>query len=382
MEKINIDKRKYQETKEIELKQDVIVPDTKPDIFQIKDQNFYCYFNKVKMGNGKIDLNGNVDVSVLYLSSGEENIGLQSTISFEDVLTNDNILENMNLKYDIDIQKQEVKIVNERKISILLTLKITYEVYGVDSIELDNDFTDIEDVQVNSKRIAIHSLVGSNSNLASLKEEIKLESTDIASDILKIATEISNKEIKISHNKVLTKADLVVSITYLTKDERVCEIEEKFPVMSFIEIENVKEEDMCITDYQVRNILLNMNNSEENSIIVQMEYEIYCKAFENKELDVVSDLYSLKYDISFTTKEIEIASSNNETETIKIVQNVSKKEISNQEEYSMVVYCVKKNDSLWDISKRFRVNQENIIKSNGLEEPYNLRVGEKIYVIR
>ena len=142
--------------------------------------------------------------------------------------------------------------------------------------------------------------------MASLKEEIKVESADIVSDILKFDTNILNKEVKISYNKILTKADLEVNVIYLTKDGRIEKIKEKFPVMNFIELDNIKEENICTTDYQIRNILLKVNNGDFNSITVQIEYEVYCKAFENKEQEVVSDFYSLKYDTEFSKKEIEI----------------------------------------------------------------------------
>lgn len=383
MEKINIYKKKLSKQNEIELKQDLIVPDSKQDIFQIKDQNFYCFFSKVEIQNGKIKIGGNADCYISYISSSEQVVGLQTIFNFDDSIEDDAILENMNLKYDIEIQKQEIKIINERKISISLTLKVSYEIYGIDTIELLNDFSDIDDVQINSKKINISSIVGVNSNIASIKEDIKIDNTDIVADILKVNTEIQNKEVKISHNKVLTKADLAVSITYLTQDERVCEANEKFPVMSFIEIENAREDNTCTTDYQVRNILINGNTSEDSFITLQMEYEIVCKAFESKEHEVISDLYSLKYNLDFTSKEIEISNDMDEkVETIRIVQNVVKKEALEGEEYSMVVYSVKKNDTLWDVSKKFNIKQESVINSNNLEEPYSLRTGEKIYIVR
>lgn len=46
MEKINIYRKKLSQEKEIQLKQDLIVPDIKQDIYQILDANFYCYLNK------------------------------------------------------------------------------------------------------------------------------------------------------------------------------------------------------------------------------------------------------------------------------------------------------------------------------------------------
>ncbi len=490
MEKINIYKKKLSKSKEIEIRQDLIVPDSKQDLLKILDENCYSYFSKVETQTGKIKTSGNVDLYISYLSSSEETLGLQTTINFEDSLENSIINEKTNLEYDIKLLKSDIKIINERKISFTGTLKVNYDIYGIDEVQIFNDFNDIEDIQVNSKKVKLNSLIGINSNIASLKEELKVEGTDIVSDILKVDTEISNKEVKISYNKILSKADLNVKILYLTKDGRIGKTEDKFPIMSFIDLENVKEENICKTDYQIRNILLKINNGDENGITIQMEYEICCKAFENREQEAVCDLYSLKYDTEFNTKEIEISTdlstkddkkveieervelenvknvidvfgksriikniisndiSNVEGEVelkvyyesenkiglnvktvtipfisklskqddfscdfknveyelngdvvivkgnvvidenqsqksiLKVVQDVTKKELSVRDDYTMIVYSVKKNDTLWDISKKFRVKQENVINTNDLEEPYNLKFGDKMYIIR
>ena len=172
----------------------------------------------------------------------------------------------------------------------------------------------------------INSLSGFNSNIASLKEDIKVDGSNVISDILKVDTLVLNKEVKISYNKVLTKADMMVKVLYLTSDGRTCKAEEKFPIMSFIDIENIREENVCSTDYQVRNILLNINNEDENSITIQMDYEIFCRAFEVKEQEIVSDLYSLKFDTDINVKEIEIPNTSS-TEEVKKVDIDEKIEI-------------------------------------------------------
>ena len=79
---------------------------------------------------------------------------------------------------------------------------------------------------------------------------------------------------------------------------------------------------------------------------------------------------------------ISIVESNFQRQKINIVQDVTKKELSNEKDYSMIVYSIKPNDTLWDVSKKFRVKQENIISSNNLEDPYVLKSGEKMYIVR
>lgn len=381
MEKINTLKKKIELENVLELNQDIIVPDKKQDIFQIRESNFYSYFSKIEISNGKVKLSGNVDSYITYLSSGEEITSLQKTIDFEDYIENNDITEDMNLNYNIEILSQEVKVINERKISISLKLKITYILYGKDTIDIFEVPENQDDLEIKTSKVNLDYFVGTGRNFANVREELKVESIDAPMDVLKVNTEISNKEVKLSLNKVLAKADFNVQITYLTRDGRVCETSEKFPIMCFVNIENVNENDFCESDFQLRNILFEINEGEDSGITVEAEFEIVCNAFENKEYEIVNDLYSLKYDLEVVSKKVEISGKDGKQE-INIVQNVNKKETQNSEDYSIIVYTIKKNDTLWSISKKFRIRENSLIMANSLEEPYNLKQGSKMYIVR
>ena len=86
MEKINIYREKLIKEDKINLKQDLIVPDSKQDIFQIKDSSFYSYLSKVEVSNGMIKANGNIDSYISYISSGEETVGLKTVFIFESII--------------------------------------------------------------------------------------------------------------------------------------------------------------------------------------------------------------------------------------------------------------------------------------------------------
>ena len=73
-----------------------------------------------------------------------------------------------------------------------------------------------------------------------------------------------NKDVKISYNKVLAKADLNLRIMYLTDDNRINTIESTIPIMGFIDIENVSEDNLCDTRYEIKNVVLKPNNVEEH----------------------------------------------------------------------------------------------------------------------
>lgn len=324
MEVIDINKRVFSKLNEFEVREDVIVPDVKPDIVNIIDSSGIVYAYKMERIDGKLKLDGNIEAYISYLSVDGGTRGIQTTISFVDSVEDRILTGEFIPKYNIEIVKVDSKVLNERKISLNYTLRISYEIFQKQQIEFCNDFSDIEGIQKQEKNVNINSLVGIGSSKASLKEDIKVDDIDSIAEILKVNILLSKSECKISYNKVLAKAEVNVSIMYLTEDDRISRVETSLPVMSFIEIPDVKEGNVCEVQYQIRNILIKNNNIESHSITCQIEFEIMCEVAETKQLNIVSDLYSLQSNVEFSSKEIEIDSLTNQKEgnSVKIDEKI------------------------------------------------------------
>ena len=52
------------------------------------------------------------------------------------------------------------------------------------------------------------------------------------------------------------------------------------------------------------------------------------------------------------------------------------------EDYSIIMYIVKKGDTLWKIAKRFGSTIDDIAKTNGIEDENKIYPGQKIYIPR
>lgn len=74
------------------------------------------------------------------------------------------------------------------------------------------------------------------------KDNIPIDSIDNLAEILKAEINLVDKDIKISYNKVLTKAEAEVTFMYLTEDNRINKVTYKIPVVGFIDIQDVTEE--------------------------------------------------------------------------------------------------------------------------------------------
>ena len=120
-----------------------------------------------------------------------------------------------------------------------------------------------------------------------------------------MSVSLTDKDIKVSYNKVLTKAEAEIKIMYLTEDNRIKTITGKIPVVGFIDMPNISEEHICKTDNEIKNILIRPNSSEEHSIYVEIEIETNCMAFEKEEIALIQDLYSPSQNLSFSQKRID-----------------------------------------------------------------------------
>ena len=47
---------------------------------------------------------------------------------------------------------------------------------------------------------------------------------------------------------------------------------------------------------------------------------------------------------------------------------------------SVTIYSVDKGDTLWNIAKRFGSTVDDIVRTNGIENPDNIQIGQKIYI--
>ena len=246
---------------------DSIIPDIKPDILNdIFTSGTVCIYKK-EINEGKIRLDGGVNTYIVYRADDENNSvrSLNVNLDFTQMIDMENASPEMNLDVKVSLKNIECKVINGRKINV-------------------KAFIEAEDA----------------------KDTLIIDNIDNLSEIMKVDLNILNKDIKVSYNKVLAKADLNVKILYLTEDNRINSVQSTIPVMSFIDIEDVTEDDSYNTEYEIKNLVIKPNNVDEHSIYVEVELEVTCEVYKKQEINLIQDLYSPKTNVSFTQKQINV----------------------------------------------------------------------------
>ena len=288
------------------IEEDMIVPDSKPDILKSINVSGNVCILKKEVLDGRVKLDGTIDTYIMYLpdSNNEHLRGLNAIINFSKSIQLDEAKEGMKAYLDINIKDLECKVLNGRKINVKAGLEINLKLYLDEKLEFVNKINNISDVQTLEKNIEINSLIGSNATRVYVKDTLNIDSNDEIMDILKLDISLINNDVKISYNKVLSKCDVELKIIYLTKDGRVGSVKGKIPSVGFIDIQNIKEDNVCETKNELKNILIRNNSPEEHSIYVEVEIESSCIAYEKKEISMILDLYSPVKNLSFSQKKI------------------------------------------------------------------------------
>ena len=230
--------------KEITLESSIIVPDIKPDIVKPIDLSGNVCIYKKEIINGRVKIDGTIDSNIIYLvDSGDELIrGLNSNIDFSEFLEIDSNISQADIDANIVLKNMECDVLNGRKVNLKATIEINVRLYSNDGISILKDINGISGIQKLNKIVQLNSMVGKNTTKAIAKENILLNSEEKVMEILKKEVRIINKDFKVSYNKVVAKAELSVKILYLTEEGKINYVEKIIPIMGFIDMENVTEE--------------------------------------------------------------------------------------------------------------------------------------------
>lgn len=285
---------------------DMIVPDSKPDILNtICTSGVVCIYKKEVL-EGKVRIDGNINTYIMYIPDDENDKvrGITTTLDFSENIQIANVNEEMNCRVITRLKNIEAKVINGRKIGIKAAIEVEVKVYSNETIAIVNSIPNSDGIQTLQENLLVNSLVGMGENKIFAKDTISINSEDNLAEILKTNLCICNKDVKISYNKILAKSDAQIKIMYLTEDNRIESVLANIPIVGFIDIPDVTEENICDLEYEIRNIVLKPNQTEEHSIYVEIEVGVMANVYEEKEISLIQDLYSPSENLEFNQRNI------------------------------------------------------------------------------
>ena len=275
-----------QKNEKITIESDEIVPDIKPDVLSIISSSGNICLHKKEVQDGKVRIEGTVNAYVVYIADDENSSmrAINANIDFSKNIEMKDLKSSMQLECTTDLTELECKIINGRKISLKANIQMSLTAYSNENVEYVDNIENKKDMQLLNEKININSLIGNGSTKVYAKDTVSIDNVDNLSEIMKVEIRLENKENKVSYNKILTKADSVFKIMYLTDDGRINSVMATIPVMGFIDMKDINEDSICDVTYELKNIIIKPNNVEEHSVYVEAEFEIFCAVYKKQEI--------------------------------------------------------------------------------------------------
>ncbi len=359
-----------QKTDTFMVENDCIVPDIKPDILNvISSSGIVCIYKK-EILDGKIRLDGTVNTYIMYLADSEENEvrSLNTNLDFTQIIDVEKAKTGMNLETNLSLKSIDCKVLNGRKVHIKAILEVDSKISSNETVEYIKEVSNLKDIQFLNENFQVNSLIGTGCTKVYAKDTISISETDDLVEVMKTDIKIVNKDAKISYNKILIKADMQVKIIYLTTDNRINLKEATIPVVGFIDMPNISEDHICNVKYEIKNLVIKPNNIEEHSIYVEAEIEVCAEAYENKELQMIQDLYSPTVALNFSQRKIKVMQKREtRSEICNIREKQSIPEIGSNKIYDVEVMPVIEEQTLLTnrIMYNGKINLNYIFASNG-----------------
>lgn len=363
---------------------DVIVNDVKPDVLKvISTTGTVCVYKKEVL-NGKVKLEGCINTYIIYLADDENSSvrTINTSLDFVEIVDLENCKEGMTIDAALCLKGFETKVLNGRKLHVKAFLEVSLKVYKTTEVEaivdVQNDDQDLQMLSCNKK---ILSLIGENTGKTTLKETIKLQ--DEPAEIMKVSFGISNIATKTSYNKVLIKANANINIMYQTEDNRINEANALIPVMGFIDMPDVTDTSKCMSKVSLKNLVLRQNNEEENSIYVEADLDLSCKAFETREINVIEDIYSISHDVNIEKQAVRTRQEEFELEdTLKVDEKLTIPELLYGKVLGVNVMPSLNNVDVRDgkikyeatLNAEFMVQNENDVNSVNAQIPFDFEL--------
>lgn len=372
-----------QKSEKIAVESDTIVPDIKPDVLSIIscNGNLCIYKKEILEDSGKVKVEGCVNTYIIYMAD-DKNASMRTintNIEFSKTIDMPEIKTGMQIECKAELLNLESKTINGRKVNLKASIQININAYSKQTIEYIDNIIESRNIEKLEEKIFVNTLIGVGETKVYAKDTVSIENIDNLSEIMKVKVSIENKENKISYNKVLTKADTKLKIMYITDDNRINTVTTTIPVMGFIDMQDVSEENICDVSYQIKNIVIKPNNVEEHSIHVEAEIEILCFVYKKQEINILKDLYSRTCQLQYSQKNINIMKQREEINDIFNFRKQEKIEEINQNKiYDVEVKPIIINTQIEDgkITYQGEINlniiyaQENRISVKNLVEPF------------
>lgn len=281
------------------INEEIVVSDVYQPVGNVIKEVANPVIDSVKARDEQLTVGGTLNFAVLYTAEGNGMIqGLQGEVPFEEVIRMPNLKEDNESCVRITVDNISVKAVNSKKLLVKaeLTAYATAEEFVEEEVAVDVD--NAEEASVLKTKIEALSMITDKKDTFRVREDIILPQGKPS--IYKIVwkdVKIKNITTRLMDKMMHLSGEVTVFFMYVPDEDSMLQQwhETTISFGGTIDIPEVQEGMISYVNVELQNVNLELNtddSGESREVSADIILKLGIKAYEEKEMDILKDIYS------------------------------------------------------------------------------------------
>jgi len=297
---IRMNRQKSKAVNQITLDEDHNVPDSKPDIGSIIQENGTIKVENTKIMENHVLLSGALEISILYISdNGEKQLHRMNTrLPFEEKLNLDGVDAGDNISLKWTVEDLNVHMINSRKVSIQALMVFMASIEEIYDAQAGIEVKDVDELSTMTKTLEPLSLAVQKKDIVRVKDEIALASNKPnIGELLWDNVQLRGTDIRVMDGELDVKGELFAFALYAGDDENSTKqwVEMALPFHETITCGSSAA--FMIPDVEMTLSACTLEvrpdyDGEERLIQVEAVLDLDIKLYEEDKVEILADVYS------------------------------------------------------------------------------------------
>lgn len=328
----------------------------KPEIDEVLKYSMLLHKKEVKLGENKVYVGCYCKIDVLYKGrDSEELVVLQDDVYLSKEEEMVGVNSDMMSVYELDIINNDCAVMPDdlgenRVVSVEFVAKGNVKVISNEKIEVIKDaYSPTMTIDLVQNKCELGVVHGTMTTDIILKDNLYLknENERLGNVIMVYGCPVITEK-SAEDDKVKVEGLIKISALYRTSDED-------------------SKLDMCIGEIPFKSVLDIKGTKPNMNVIAKVRLESLDGTVEANTIAVRATL----------TVTLKIVYNVNKEWVVDVIQNKDEKK---EKKASVTIYVVNKDDSLWELAKKFNTTMNELIKVNELDNPDVLNIGQRLII--
>ena len=286
-----------QESSQILLEGDMIVPDSKPDLQELMRCEGRMRMKESRISDDRLSFSGELEVCVLYRAkNGEKPLyAMKVLLPVEDFIHMEGLQRGMTVSLQAETEHLDCRIINDRKIGVKAVLRMEAT---AEEKKTAMPLTDLqgEGMETLTEMLSMERETMEGKDRFTVKEEMMIPpSRPEIGEILTESVSLTEQEVRPMEGKALVRGNLFILLLYTDEEGNLGSLAEKIPFSGYLEDDRITAATDLTGRLMVENCRLTPvvdEDGETRLLTADVTVGMALRGRKTEEVSVLSDAYA------------------------------------------------------------------------------------------